>query len=141
MERKPKRKAELKQAGNVLQSLLEKGNSPLADQFQRFRLRLQWPDVVGRTISQVCFPCGFNKGKLYVCAKNSAWLNQLFYARKEIMKKVNSHLGQSWVIEIRLTLDSKDVPKEALLKEDQLAETECTSPTEETALQPDRSSR
>ena len=131
---KKKRRSNPKQAGDVLQALLEKRNSPLSDQFQRYRLKMKWPEVVGPTFSQVCHPCGYHKGKLYVCAKNSSWMNQLFYARKEILKKVNSYLGLSWVTEVRLTLDARDVPAEAIPKEDPQALTECASPNEDGAL-------
>jgi len=132
MERKSKkRQSNPHKAGDILQSLLEKGKNPLSEQFQRYRLKIQWAEVVGRTIAQVCHPCGYHNGKLYVCAKNSGWLNQLFYARKEIQKKVNSYLGQpNWVREIRLTLDPKDVPAEAIQKEDPQGPNECASPNE-----------
>ncbi len=112
IEKKKKRsRKEPSQAESVLQSIFEKGKSPLANEFQRYRLRLNWAEVVGPTIGKACYPYALIEGKLYLCAKNSSWLNELYYAKKQIVEKVNKHLGNSLVREVRVTLDSPDAPK------------------------------
>src|SRR5258708_6096792 len=82
-------------AVDVLQGLLEKGNSPLAQDFKRYRLKLDWPKVVGPTIAEKCSPVGFANGILYIWVTNATWMNQLFYARRELLKKINAYAGGS----------------------------------------------
>lgn len=103
----------------VLQGLLEKGNSPLAEDFKRYRLKLDWASVVGSSVAEKCSPVGFSKGILFVWVINSTWMNQLFFMRREILKSVNKYAGRRWVHDIRLTQNQQDVPADAQWKEDQ----------------------
>ncbi|MCC6276727.1 MAG: DUF721 domain-containing protein [Oligoflexia bacterium] len=103
---------------NVLQGLLEKGNSPLAEDFKRYRLKRVWPQVVGPTIAAKCSPVGFSKGILYIWTVSSAWMNQLYFARTEILKKVNDYMGGPWATQIRLTLDARSLPSGSQLPDD-----------------------
>src|SRR5437762_2705537 len=96
-------KNKLHSATEVLQAMLENGKSPLAEDFQRFRLKMDWSQVVGGIICEKCSPAGFSNGILYVWVVNATWMNQLFYVRREIVKKVNEYVGKKWVREIRLT--------------------------------------
>ncbi len=98
----------------VLQGMLEKGNSALAQDFKRYRLKLDWEIVVGKTIASRCSPVGFSAGILYVWVTNSVWMSQLFFVRNEFRKKINEHVGHAWVREVRFTQDRRDVPAEAL---------------------------
>ncbi len=107
-------KSHPKSALDVLQGMLDKGNSPLAQDFRRFRLKLDWENVVGPRLSQSCSPVGFTQGILYIWVINSVWMNELLYGRKELIKKVNSYAGCKWVREVRFTQDKRDVPKDAL---------------------------
>ena len=104
-----------KPALDVLASLLEKGSTPLAADFKRYRLKMDWASVVGLLMSERCSPVAFSKGTLYIWVSNATWLNQLFYMRQEILKKVNQYAGEKWCKEIRFTQDKKDLPEEALL--------------------------
>jgi predicted nucleic acid-binding Zn ribbon protein len=107
-----------KTALDVLQGMLEKGNSPLAQDFKRYRLKLDWEQVVGATISARSTPVGYANGIIYIWVMSSAWMNQLVYARRELIQKINGHVGKGWVREIRFTQDKRDVPKEALSQSD-----------------------
>lgn len=111
------KKGKLQSVTNVLQEMLEKGNSPLASDFQRYRLKLDWAKVTGPMISEKCSPVGFSNGLLYIWVVNSTWMNQLFYVRKELVKKINDYVGKDWVREIRFTQNAKDVPTDAQWKE------------------------
>ena len=112
-------KSQPKSALDVLQGLLEKGSSPLAQDFKRYRLKLDWPTIVGKTIGAKCSPVGYANGILYVWVVSSAWMNQLTFARKELLKKINTYMGSAWAKEIRFTQDRRDVPSNALSPEDQ----------------------
>jgi predicted nucleic acid-binding Zn ribbon protein len=111
-------KAHPKTALDVLQGMLEKGNSPLAQDFKRYRLKLDWEQVVGPTISARCSPVGYANGIVYIWVISASWMNQLVYGRKELIKKINQHVGKGWAREIRFTQDKRDVPKEALSQSD-----------------------
>jgi predicted nucleic acid-binding Zn ribbon protein len=102
----------------VLQGLLEKGNSPLAEDFKRYRLKRVWPEVIGSTLASKCSPVGFSNGVLYIWVVNATWMNQLFFARTEILKKVNAYMGKSWAGQIRFTMDARDLPADSKLPED-----------------------
>jgi predicted nucleic acid-binding Zn ribbon protein len=127
---KSKPQTEPHSALDVLQSMLEKGNSPLSQDFKRYRLKLDWGRVVGDRLAEKCSPVGFSNGIVYIWVVNSTWMNQLFFVRKEILKKINTYGGRHWVKDIRFTLDRKDVPKEAACSTDPQADLESSSPNE-----------
>jgi hypothetical protein len=104
---------------DVLQGMLEKGNSPLAQDFKRYRLKLDWAKVVGATIGDKCSPIGYTNGILYVWVVNATWMNQLFYVRRELSKKINQYMQTDWVKEIRFTQNRRDVPADGQWTEDQ----------------------
>ena len=106
-----KNKDDLNSAVEVLQSLLEKGNSPLANDFKRYRLKNEWLDVAGPTIAKATSPVGFYQGILYVWVKSASWMTQLFPMRKALLKKVNSYMGGPWAKDIRFTQDLRSLPK------------------------------
>jgi predicted nucleic acid-binding Zn ribbon protein len=106
---------DFKKALDVLQGLLENGKTPLSEDFKRYRLKLDWSLVVGAAISEKCSPVAYSHGVLYVWVINSTWMNQLFFVRSEILKKVNGYNGAKWAREIRFTQDKKDIPPEAQL--------------------------
>jgi predicted nucleic acid-binding Zn ribbon protein len=110
------KKKELDAAANVIEKLLGAGKSPLAQDFQRYRLKNEWEKIVGHTIASKSSPLAYTNWRLYIWVVNSAWMNQLFYARKEIIKKINSEMGDGWVRDIRLTLDTKDIVDKKELK-------------------------
>ena len=111
---KENNKSHPRSALDVLQGMLDKGNSPLAQDFKRFRLKLDWESVVGPTIASRCSPVGYANGIVYIWVINSSWMNQLVFARKEFLKKINSYAGKGWAREIRFTQDPRDVPSNAV---------------------------
>lgn len=107
-----KKKIELNSAIEVLENLFSKGKTPLALDFQRYRLKTDWAKIVGPTIAEKASPISYKNKILYVWVVNSTWMNQLFYARKEILKKVNAEMGAGWAKDIRFTLDHKEIVNE-----------------------------
>lgn len=115
------RKNEPQHSSDVLFSLLKKANTPLGEQFIRWRLWNQWQEVVGAEIAAHTRPVQFIRGQLYVWVKSAARMQDLTFLAKPIIEKINQFGGKKWVKSIRFTLDRKSVPspeesEERLLK-------------------------
>ena len=113
-----KRKGYLQDASQVLQSLLQNSKSPLSQPFTRWKLWQHWDKVVGESLAKICTPVGYQKGKLYIWVENSAYLQELQFMAKPLIKQVNEYLGKQWVSSIKLTLDRKSVPRSAEMQEE-----------------------
>ena len=101
----------MKTAEEVLQSLLQNGKSPLADQFLRWRLWKDWEKVVGPSLGRQSQPVSYQNGTLHVWVKSSAWMQEMVYHAKTLKNRINEHVKKKWVREIRFTLDRRSVPK------------------------------
>ncbi len=106
----PKRKGKLTASSNVLQNLLESGKSPLSDQFLRWKLWARWKEIVGPSIAEQTDPVGYRFGTLYVWVKNSSWMQQLIFMQETITNTINTKLGETYVKNIRFTMDRRSVP-------------------------------
>lgn len=103
----PKRIAQLTQASDVLQGLLQNSKSQLSDGFVRWRLEQEWPEIVGETIAAQTMPCAFDKGLLFIWVKHPTWMQQLHFFQNDLKEKVNAHLGYSWAKQIKFTLNRR----------------------------------
>ena len=107
----PKRVAQLTQAADVLQGLLQNSKSQLSDGFIRWRLEQEWSAVVGPTISQQTVPCAFERGILFIYVTHPAWAQELRFFADSIKEKVNAHLGrpagQPWARDVKFTLSRR----------------------------------
>lgn len=102
-----KRNAQLTQAADVLQGLLQNSKSHLSDGFVRWRLEQNWPEIVGATIGDQTLPCAFEKGTLFIWVKHSTWMQQLYFFQDDIKAKVNGHLGYDWAKQVKFTLNRR----------------------------------
>jgi predicted nucleic acid-binding Zn ribbon protein len=109
---KPPAKKSLLQGSEVLQRLFENGKSPLSEQFLRWKIWGQWKTIVGPTIGEHTEPVGYSQGLLYVWVKNSTWLQQLYFVKDEMRKKVNAEVGYNYAKDIRFTMDRRGVPRQ-----------------------------
>ncbi len=103
-------RSKFKSSAEVLQSLFSKKEGPMGDQFLRWKLWMQWADIVGPTTSSVCEPVAFHHGVLWLWVKNSAWMTQLHFLTGTIKNTINQKFAHNMVQEIRLTKDRKQVP-------------------------------
>jgi hypothetical protein len=92
---------------------LANGNSPLSDQFLRWKIWRFWPEIVGDTLGKVCEPVGFERGRLYIWVKSSARLQEIRFFEDTLKEKVNAHVGRTWARSLRFTLDRHGIPKAA----------------------------
>jgi predicted nucleic acid-binding Zn ribbon protein len=106
-----KRRSTLTNVSSILQTILEKDRNPLSDQFLRWKLWYNWKDIVGESISQKCFPVGYNDGVLWVWVKNSAWMHHMLFLREDITHTINTKIGRHFIKMIRFTLDKHEVPE------------------------------
>lgn len=106
----PKSKFSL--GSEVLQRLFEGGNSPLSEQFLRWKMWARWSDLVGPTVAQNTEPVGLNRGVLYLWVRSSSWMQQLTFMKDHIQHTLNQKMGKQVVKNIRFTLDRREVPAE-----------------------------
>lgn len=84
--------------------------SHMADQFLRWKLWMNWKDIVGPMTAECCEPVAFHKGTLWLWVKNSTWLTQLNFMSETIKNTINQKFAAGAVKEIRVTTDRKNVP-------------------------------
>lgn len=109
MKNKKQQKPEL--ASDVLQTLLQNGKSPLAEQFIRWKVWNSWGEIVGEQIAKHTLPVSYLKGELYVWVDHPARMQELTFCISELGFKINQFCRKKWVRRIRFTLDRKSVPK------------------------------
>jgi len=108
-------KPKFKTAAEVLKSLLDgQGNSNISgavsDNFLRWKLWLNWKDVVGPTLSEQCEPVSYHRGLLWIWVKNSVWMQQMTFMSTHIKSAIDQNYKNGYVKEIRFTLDRRWTP-------------------------------
>jgi hypothetical protein len=104
-------KSNFKTAAEVLKSLLDsKKGGAVSENFMRWKLWLNWSDVVGKTMSENCEPIAYHEGTLWLWVKNSVWMQQISFMLEPIKNTINEKYKKGYVKEVRLTLDRRTVP-------------------------------
>lgn len=97
-------------SAEVLHKLLEDKAGPVSDQYLRWKLWLSWKEVVGPTVADNSEPIAYHNGVLWLCVKNSVWMQQMTFMLEPIKHSVNQKFKAGFVKEVRLTLDRKQTP-------------------------------
>ena len=106
-------KSKFKTSAEVLKSLFEeKEGGPVSEQFMRWKLWLNWKDIVGPTTAEYTEPVAYHNKVLWLWVKNSTWMQQMTFMSETIKNTVNQKYKKGFVTEIRYTLDRKNIPKE-----------------------------
>jgi predicted nucleic acid-binding Zn ribbon protein len=63
-----------------------------------------WPDVVGARIARRSRAVGFRDGTLFVEVEGSAWLHELDILKRDLVRRLQQHLGSQSVRHLRLTM-------------------------------------
>ena len=63
-----------------------------------------WPSAVGEPIGSNTSPAAFKGSLLIVNVTDSAWLQQLWFLKKDIIRKVNESLDEELVGEIKFKI-------------------------------------
>ena len=100
---------ELKPLGGRLSSLTEQWGQ------QKFLLGLtrRWPKLVGPVLAANSLPAYFLGNELWIYTTHAIWMQQLGFAKPELLKKVNTFLaeyGGPQVSDLRWTLQPADFP-------------------------------
>jgi predicted nucleic acid-binding Zn ribbon protein len=60
-----------------------------------------WPKIVGEGVAKVSAVDRVENGILFVKVESSSWRNELVFMRRDIIKKMNSFLGDEVIVDIR----------------------------------------
>ncbi len=112
-----RRKSVLLPTSDVLQSILQNSKSPLFHGFTRWKVLREWPSIVGAEIAKRCEPIAYRHGILYLQARNSIYMQELGFFKNDIQKKVNDKLQRPWVRQLKIVLNSSQLPKEVVTEE------------------------
>jgi len=66
------------------------------------RIRNDWPDIFEKSISSHIFPATLKEGELLLHVESPAWMHQLTYYKKEIIRKLSSYA----ITDVRFRLGS-----------------------------------
>ncbi len=64
------------------------------------RIRNDWPDIFEKSISSHMFPASLKEGELLLHVESPAWMQQLTYYKKDIVRKLSAYA----VTEVRFRL-------------------------------------
>lgn len=103
-------KVKFKSGAEVLQSLFDGQKEPVSDQFHRWKLWLNWKEVVGASIAEISEPISYHHGTLWLWTKNSVQMQHLTFMAEAIKNTINVKFRPNYVKEIRLTLDRRQTP-------------------------------
>jgi predicted nucleic acid-binding Zn ribbon protein len=76
-----------------------------------WRAAEEWPGIVGLRIARHTRCVGFRDGTLRVEAESSAWMHELGYLERDLVHKINRHLGDELVREVKFI-----VPRGGILR-------------------------
>ncbi len=89
--------------GNVLSDLLQQYG--LTQRLKEFQIVEYWPEVVGEQIAKITQAREVKDGRLYVEVSSldnasSAWRNELYFLKADIIAKLNKKIGQNIIHDI-----------------------------------------
>ena len=65
---------------------------------------------MGPTVAENAEPISYKEGVLWLCVRNSVWMQQMSFMLEPIKNSVNQKFRPGMVKEVRLTLDRKLTP-------------------------------
>ena len=84
----------------ILPGLLEQLG--LADTAAGWRAVSEWPAVAGARIARRSRAVSFRDGTLNVEVEGSAWMHELAFLKRDLVRNLNRHLGAEVVRDVRL---------------------------------------
>lgn len=88
--------------GTILPGLLRELG--LQDRVAGWRAVSEWPALAGERIAQHSKAVSFRESVLTVEVEGSAWMHELGFLKRELVRRANEHLGQDIVREVRFVL-------------------------------------
>lgn len=128
--------SKLTSAGDLLQTLFGNTKSDFGGQFRRWRLWMQWSEIVGPEVSKHSEPVGYRMGRLYIWVDHPARLQEYQFIAGPLKDKINQKMGENWVRFIQFTVNRTEVPESARLRADLENVLSRPTPSEDEAPQP-----
>ncbi len=72
------------------------------------KARLFWPDIVGRSLSDVSSALRVRRGKLFVAVKTASWRNEFVFLKADIIDRINQRVGRAVIKDILFILERRD---------------------------------
>lgn len=98
-------------SAEVLQQLFQDKAGPVSDQYKRWKLWMNWKEIVGATVGENTEPIAYQRGTLWLWVKNSVWMHQMSFMIEPIKNSVNEKYQKGFVKDVRLTLDRRMTPE------------------------------
>lgn len=64
----------------------------------------EWPALAGERVARRARATGFRDGVLTVEVEGSAWMHELGFLKRELVRRANEHIGVQVVREVRFVL-------------------------------------
>ena len=109
MRRSPPRRGRVEPIGPLVADTLQRLGR--AKELLEPRTIVAWADVAGPRVAARTRAEGLKAGVLTVRVDGAAWLHELTYLRADLQARLNAHLGDAVVKEIRLLPGSVPRPK------------------------------
>lgn len=78
-----------------------------------------WPRAVGEGISRAARPVSLRKGCLFVEVADSSWLYELEFRKQDLLARINEHMEDSRIDEIRFRISNAGLTFEYGREEDE----------------------
>ncbi|MBI3579942.1 MAG: DUF721 domain-containing protein [Ignavibacteriales bacterium] len=88
-----------KPLGEAIEELVQ--SLGIKKKLHEYEAVLQWEQIVGEQIAKVATATRITKGVLFVKVKTGTWRNELTIRKPEIMKKINTTIGEEIVHDIK----------------------------------------
>ncbi len=95
--------------GGILGRVLHKLG--LSREMSGWRAVEAWPELVGPRVARHARAVAFREGTLQVEVEGSAWMQELGYLKRDLVRRINQHLGAEDVRDVRFTLPRRGHPR------------------------------
>jgi predicted nucleic acid-binding Zn ribbon protein len=76
----------------------------LEDELKGWQAVGEWPRLVGPRVARHTRAVGFQGGTLRVEVEGSAWMHELGFLKRDLIRRLNSHLGSDLVHDVRFII-------------------------------------
>ena len=61
----------------------------------------EWPRLVGTRVARHTHAISFRDGRLHVEVEGSAWMHELMFLKRDLIRRIQRHLGSDHVRDVR----------------------------------------
>jgi predicted nucleic acid-binding Zn ribbon protein len=87
--------------------------TPAEQRLKEGGIWLVWEDAVGSRIASHAVPIAFRDGTLTLAVDSAPWMQQLSFLKRDLIAKVNEHLGEEMVKDIYMKAGKVSAPPPA----------------------------